>query len=299
MITVIGEILIDRFPEYERIGGAPFNFAFHLKQLGWPVRFITRIGDDADGRHILHQLAEHQFDLEDIQIDSNHRTGLVKIALDYQGVPQFDILKDVAYDHIDLTSMPTDRQAGGQMVYFGTLAQRTENGFQQFQQFLKHQATSAKGFCDINLRAPHVNRDAIEASLHQADILKLNSNELIRVGTFFNGPASPEALITWVMETFEIKLMALTLGDQGSRAITPRGSINAAPQLIDNVIDTVGAGDAYAAILAAGLLKRLTLSRTLKLATEFAAQICTMPGAVPENSDLYDQLRHEIGKDAA
>lgn len=299
MITVIGEILIDRFPEYERIGGAPFNFAYHLKQLGWPVRFITRIGDDADGRHILHQLAEHHFDLEDIQIDTDHRTGLVKIELDYQGVPQFDICKDVAYDHIDLTSLPANYQNSGQMVYFGTLAQRTEKGFQQYQQFLKQQTPSAKGFCDINLRAPHVNREAIEASLHLADVLKLNSNELVRIGTFFNGPSSPEALINWAIETFNIKLMALTLGDQGSRAITPRGSINTAPQIMDNIIDTVGAGDAYAAILAAGLLKRVPLLRTLKLASQFAAQICTIQGAVPENSDLYDQLRHEIGKDAA
>jgi fructokinase len=53
MIVVIGEILIDRFPDYERIGGAPFNFAFHLRQMGWPVRFLTRIGDDAAGLRIL------------------------------------------------------------------------------------------------------------------------------------------------------------------------------------------------------------------------------------------------------
>lgn len=298
MIIVIGEILIDRFPEYERIGGAPFNFAFHLKQLGWPVRFITRIGDDADGRHILHQLTEYNFSLDDIQIDTRHRTGLVQIDLDYQGIPQFDICQDVAYDHIDLTLVSATDLAAGQMVYFGTLAQRTRQGFEQYNNFLKTKTPSTQGFCDINLRAPHLNREAIEASLHQADILKLNAEELVRIANFFNGPLSPEELIAWVMETFGIKLMALTQGDRGSRAITPQGAISAAPKNLDNIIDTVGAGDAYAAILAAGTMNQVPLKRTLELATDFAAQICTLPGAVPEDKTIYQYLRQELGKDA-
>ncbi len=46
MILVIGEILFDQFPDYRKLGGAPFNFAYHLQQLGYPVRFISRIGAD-------------------------------------------------------------------------------------------------------------------------------------------------------------------------------------------------------------------------------------------------------------
>lgn len=298
MILVIGEILIDRFPEYERIGGAPFNFAFHLKQLGWPVRFITRIGDDADGRHILHQLAEHGFDLEDIQIDTQHRTGLVKIAIDYQGVPQFDICKDVAYDHIDVASVPALDWSVAQMIYFGTLAQRTHKGYKQYQQLLANKTPSIQGFCDINLRDPHMNRKAIEASLHQADILKLNSEELVRIGNFFHGPATPEALIAWALEEFKIKLIALTQGDQGSRAITAQESISIAPVRVDNIIDTVGAGDAYAAILAAGLLNQMPVAKALALATDFSAQICTLPGAIPDDNTLYHKLHQHLGKDA-
>ena len=53
MILVIGEILFDVFPNYKRLGGAPFNFAYHLKNLNFPVRFISRIGTDAAGKAIL------------------------------------------------------------------------------------------------------------------------------------------------------------------------------------------------------------------------------------------------------
>jgi fructokinase len=104
MILVVGEILIDVFDHYQRIGGAPFNFAFHLKQLGLPVRLLTRIGDDRPGRDILDMLERQGFDPQDVQIDSRHPTGTVRVALDDQGVPQFDIHTGVAYDHLDLST---------------------------------------------------------------------------------------------------------------------------------------------------------------------------------------------------
>ncbi|MDH3574465.1 MAG: PfkB family carbohydrate kinase, partial [Desulfobacteraceae bacterium] len=101
MICVVGEILFDVFPSYKRLGGAPFNFAFHLKNLGFPVRFISRIGNDPDGKKILSLLERYRFDLNDIQLDDIHPTGTVKVKLDEYGVPQFRITSDVAYDYIE------------------------------------------------------------------------------------------------------------------------------------------------------------------------------------------------------
>jgi len=75
MILVIGEILFDQFPEYKRIGGAPLNFAFHLASLNVPVRFISRIGNDDDGREILRQMRALDFPVNDIQISHTHPTG--------------------------------------------------------------------------------------------------------------------------------------------------------------------------------------------------------------------------------
>jgi len=101
MVLVLGEILFDIFPQYRRIGGAPFNFAFHLKKLGVPVRFISCVGEDEPGQRILEFLNSHGFALEDIKIDANHPSGRVLVRLDGRGMPEFDILPDVAYDYID------------------------------------------------------------------------------------------------------------------------------------------------------------------------------------------------------
>ncbi len=297
MIIVAGEILIDRFPDYERIGGAPFNFAFHLKKMGWPTRFITRIGDDANGRRIQRLLARNNFDPDDVQIDPNHPTGLVKVQLDDQGVPQFDILKDVAYDYMDLSFVQSVDWAAIPLIYFGSLAQRTAHGCEQYQTFLARKGPATRGFCDINLRPPHLNREAVKASLNHTDILKLNTEELDWVGDICNGPQNPEDLIPWIMQTFGIELIALTRGADGSTIITARETISAAPRPIDTIVDTVGAGDAYAAVLANGILDRLPMVKTLDLATSFSAAICALPGAIPMDNQPYENLKIQTGKE--
>jgi fructokinase len=55
-----------------------------------------------------------------------------------------------------------------------------------------------------------------------------------------------------------------------------------------DVVDTVGAGDAYTAILATGILDRWPPKTILKRATEFAGAVCTLQGAIPEDSAFYD-----------
>ncbi|MEA1947121.1 MAG: PfkB family carbohydrate kinase, partial [Thermodesulfobacteriota bacterium] len=137
MILVIGEILFDWFPEYRRIGGAPFNFAYHLKNVGMPVRFMTRIGNDSDGKEILLKLKQLGFIMDDIQVDDRYDTGKVMVSLDRHGSPQFDIRSDVAYDHIAfppaIGAFPVDEI---RLVYFGSLIQRTENGFNVIRKIL-------------------------------------------------------------------------------------------------------------------------------------------------------------------
>jgi fructokinase len=294
MVIVIGEILVDRFPDDEHIGGAPFNFAFHLKKLGWPVRFITRIGDDAYGQKIRRLLEESGFNPEDVQVDPSHATGRVNVSLDSEGVPRFDICEDVAYDHIDLSSLETDSRTALEMIYFGSLVQRTHSGFQRVRQFLTQKCADAACFCDINLRAPHILAEAVESSLRHADILKLNDEELTAISRLFKGPSREEAIVQWLMDAYHISTIALTRGAKGSTLMTQERSIASAPAAAVDIKDTVGAGDAYAAIIAAGILKRVPMEKALGLATEFSAQICGIAGAIPDSDAFYTRFRNEL-----
>ena len=293
MIIVIGEILIDRFPDYERIGGAPFNFAFHLKNMGWPVRLITRIGDDADGRKISRLIEKSGFDPADIQVDPDHDTGRVDVTLNDGGIPHFDICKDAAYDHIDLSSVLTDMSSDADLIYFGSLVQRTRSSFAQVQQFLKRHATETTSFCDINLRPPHILSEAIDACLRHADILKLNDEEIMTVSSMFKGPDQVDPAVRWLMKTYEISAIALTRGADGSTLFTGNKSVEAAPATIPRLVDTVGAGDAYASVIAAGMLKQIPVEDNLRLATDFSARVCGIAGAIPDSEAFYTPLQHE------
>ncbi len=294
MIIVIGEILIDRFPDYERIGGAPFNFAFHLKNMGWPVRLITRIGDDEDGRKISRLLEKSEFDLADIQVDPNHDTGRVDVSLNDEGIPHFDICENVAYDHIDLSTVLTDKNSAADLIYFGSLVQRTRSGFQQVRQFLSRHGAATTSFCDINLRPPHILGEALETCLGHADILKLNDEEIMSVSSMFNGPDQVEPAVGWLMKTYQISTIALTRGADGSTLFTGNQSVEAAPANVQRLVDTVGAGDAYASVIAAGILKQIPVEDNLRLATDFSAQVCGIAGAIPESEAFYSPLKQEF-----
>ena len=163
MVLVIGEILFDVFPDYRRLGGAPFNFAYHLKNFGFNVRFISRIGMDDAGKEILHRLELAGFNLDDMQIDDVHPTGSVRVKLDKNGAPQFDIIPEVAYDYI---AFKPEYHANlineSRIIYFGSLVQRTEAGCENLQAFISRNASTTLNFYDINLRHGCYNNDVNE-----------------------------------------------------------------------------------------------------------------------------------------
>ena len=291
MVLVIGEILIDIFPDYERIGGAPFNFACHLKQMGFPVRFITRVGKDRYGERIIERLQETGFDLADAQIDPVHPTGTVRVELDADGVPCFHICEKVAYDYLDLSAIAAGGNADPAMIYFGSLLQRTDAMQSQVQALLSAKGTQVFGFCDINMRPPHVNGQAVDESLRHADLLKLNEEELAAIQKMYAVPASEDDSLGWLRETFTIRTVALTRGSRGSRLHQGETKIELSAERPPRIVDTVGAGDGFAAVLAAGLLRGYPLKETAMLATRFAARICGNPGAVPDDPSFYDDLK--------
>ena len=298
MIVVIGEILIDIFQDYQRIGGAPFNFAFHLRKLGFPVRFFTRVGNDRHGRLIINMLKENGFNEADVQVDPRYPTGTVSVDLDEKGIPHFDICENVAYDHLDLNVADVSDAGGAEMIYFGTLLQRTDSGYRQANRFLSSNNNSTTRFCDINMRPPHVNLHAVAGSLHHADLLKVNEAELADIQHAFDGPADKGDVMPWLMETFKISAVALTRGSRGSTFYNRDGQISSPAVPGPPIVDTVGAGDGYAAILAAGCMRKLPWEETIRQASRFAARICGIAGAVPDNEDFYDDFQPLMKGDA-
>ena len=290
MILTIGEILFDIYPDGKRFGGAPFNFAYHLKQFGLPVRFISRIGKDAEADEILSTLGGWGFGTEHIQIDTRHPTGRVLVSLDKKGVATFDFPKEMAYDYICLKEESGSSGEGIDLIYFGTLIQRTERGIQEVQKYLSTKTPSTPCFYDINLRPSCYRLDAIEKSLAHTTILKINADELAVLMELFRFKEKPEAFIDFLMKEFNLSLLALTKGEKGSIIQTPEERSEIGLNKNIRIADTVGAGDAFAAVTAFGFLKGWSAGRINRTASEFAAMICGIQGAIPQAKALYQQF---------
>jgi fructokinase len=296
VVLVIGEILFDVFPDYRRLGGAPFNFAYHLKNFGFNVRFISRIGMDDAGKEILHRLELAGFNLDDMQIDDVHPTGSVRVKLDKNGAPQFDIIPEVAYDYIAfIPEYHANLINESRIIYFGSLVQRTEAGCENLQAFISRNASTTLNFYDINLRPGCYNNDVIEKSLMKTDILKLNTGELEKLMQMRSLKMENEKFAHYLMETHSIQTVSLTKGELGSELFTNHGSFSSDSADAIKVADSVGAGDAFAAMLAAGILKNWSPQVILERASLFASRICEIKGAIPESSLFYEPFKPLFG----
>jgi fructokinase len=292
VILVIGEILFDIFGTERRLGGAPFNFAFHLSQFGFPVHFISRIGDDALGQEILAKLSAANFNLENIQIDRTRNTGTVEVQLDDANSPRFQILPDVAYDFIQFdrrAHMPLLSQA--KLIYFGSLAQRSVNGFENIQALLSQKQPDTCCLYDINLRPQGYNKAVIAQSLKNADILKINDSELETIKNMLGFKNQDHAFKKLLIDRYALSAIALTRGASGSQWITREETLKAKTVAPFQVVDSVGAGDAYASMLAAGLLQGWPIKNMLACASQFAARICEIQGAIPDFPTFYEPFQ--------
>ena len=295
MVVTIGEVLFDVFPTGKRIGGAPFNFTVHLANMGFPVDFITRIGKDADGRDILDRMRGFGLSAKYVQIDPDTPTGRVRVNTGEGKAHSFEIMAPAAYDNLVCTDLVSElMRRSPDLVYFGTLAQRSEQSRRAMGEIFQAAAPETRFFCDINLRPGGFSREIVDRSLGQADLLKLNDAELAVIGEMFDVHGDMETKVRRLMERRGLILVALTLGSRGARLFTPDDQVGIdlpAHPAGPPVADTVGAGDAFAAVTAAGFFRKLDLPVILAEATGFAGRICGIQGAVPESAAFYQQGR--------
>jgi len=284
---VFGEVLFDRFPDgSEVLGGAPFNVAWHLAAFGHDPLLITRIGADEPGRRVLDAMVGHGMDVSAVQRDPDAPTGTVRVLLGAEG-PGFEIPSDQAFDRIDAgEALAATRAVEAALLYHGSLAVRAAASAAALDAL--RERLRALHFVDVNLRAPWWERAAVLSLCRRAAIVKLNDDELHALAGRRTG--SPGDLARELAADLGCEWLVVTRGAGGALLVTGRGEPLARrpPEDVD-VVDTVGAGDAFAAVTIAGRLRGWSEHVTLARAVEFAARICGIRGAVPGDPGFYER----------
>ena len=283
-ITIFGEVLFDHFPDGSSVlGGAPFNVAWHLQAFAQKPLFISRVGKDRLGDTIRSAMQSWHMDLSGLQQDESHPTGTVQVAIE-QGEPSYTIVPEQAYDFIS-----ADELAGGQsggLLYHGTLALRHADSRLALEALKeRHRGTL---FMDVNLREPWWQKDEVLKLIGDADWVKLNHHEL---QALHSGTGDIHADMRAFRLEHSLNGLIVTCGEAGALAVDANDEeASVAPAEALTVIDTVGAGDAFAAVLLLGIHQGWPLQLTMERGQDFASALVGRRGATVRNPSFYQRF---------
>jgi fructokinase len=277
-IVGLGEILWDLLPDGKRLGGAPTNFAYVANALGNDGIILSRVGDDEPGREILEELRAKNLSTEHIQIDANRQTGAVSVSFK-DGQPNYKIHEKSAWDYMELSDDWREIALDADAICFGSLAQRTRASRHTIREVVN--LTKRLRIFDVNLRQHFFTSNIVRKSLYVANVVKLNQEELRVVAEMFGiKKLNPVKAAKDLISIFGLKLVCITRGADGSLLIRKNEFSEHAGLKIE-VADTVGAGDAFTAALAHGLLRGWSLDKINEFTNRVGAFVASQTGAMP------------------
>jgi len=279
-LVIFGEVLFDCFPDGSRVlGGAPFNVAWHCQAFGLNPLFISRIGEDSMGSEIQTAMKKWNMNTNGIQQDAVHVTGVVDVIFK-QGNPSYHIVENSAWDFINKEDLPAINK--NSTLYHGSLALRNHVAAQCLEELKMQCADSI--FIDVNLREPWWKLAQINSIMRDSSWLKINDEELLLI---VPDEKDIESTARFLLNQLALKLIIVTKGSAGAIAISHNESASVQPEITTNVVDTVGAGDAFCSVVLLGLQKDWSLKDTLFRAQQFASAVVGQRGATTQDMNFY------------
>ncbi|MCP1110300.1 PfkB family carbohydrate kinase [Ohessyouella blattaphilus] len=308
-VIALGELLIDFAPYGESEqgnpvfeccpGGAPCNVLSMLTKLGEKTAFYGKVGEDQFG-HILRNTVDGiGIDVSHLLVDKQVNTTLAFVHQFPDGDRDFSFYRNPGADMM-LTADEIDEEfiKSSKIFHFGTLSM-THEGVRE--------ATKKATLCakeagllvsfDPNLREPLWNsledaKEQIAYGLSQCDILKIADNELV----FMTGIEDYDEAMKAFRAQYDIPLIVLTLGKNGSRAYYQDEVVTVPGFLQEKTVDTTGAGDTFCGCILHHVLKygfaglnAETMKEMLTFANAAASLITTKRGAIrsmPEREEV-------------
>ena len=278
-IAAFGELLWDLLPTGKVLGGAPANFIYRINSFGDEGTLLSKVGNDKAGKEAREVLRKLGLSAEGIQTDYELPTGSVIVKIDEHGNPDFNIITDVAYDHIEINQEMIDAFSQADCVCFGTLVQRygiSKNTLRE----LIHQSPNVVKFLDINLRKKCYTAATVEDSLRMANILKANDEELLITKELLGLKSeSLKDLARETLEKFDLEIILCTLGSFGAFCLTHDDVFHYDPGYQISLGDTVGAGDAFSAGFIHYYMNGKEIEEALRFGNAAGALVATTIGA--------------------
>lgn len=294
IVVSLGELLWDMLPTGKRAGGAPVNFAYHATMNGAEGHAISAVGEDPLGDELVDAIK--QSGVESIVQRNAWPTSTVEVALK-NGIPEYTIIKGVAWDHILYTRELINMVQKADAICYGTLALRSQESHDTIVELLKHAKPTAMKFFDINIRGDHYSKELIDELLGYATVFKINDAELLLLRDMFGiRGTSDEEACDWFMRKYNLNYVILTGGSTFSTITSRNGDSSTLDTPRVDVVDTVGAGDSFSGTFTAKILTGSELSEAHRAAVNTAAFVCTQAGAWPKYPEVVPDYLAEAEK---
>ena len=308
-VTALGELLID-FTENGKSnqgnplfeanpGGAPCNVLAMLAKLGHNTAFIGKVGNDFFGEQLRAAIKEVGIDDTGLCTDEKIHTTLAMVHTYPDGDRDFSFYRNPGADMmLNKAEIREDILKDTKIFHFGTLSM-THEGVREATKAAIHIAEEAGAIIsfDPNLRPPlwesmEEARKQVLYGLGHCQILKISDNEI----QWLTGEEDYTAGVNWILERYQIPLILVSMGKEGSRAYYNEMMVEVKPFLQDNTIETTGAGDTFCGcvlhyVCEHGIngLKEENLAEMLTFANAAASIITTRKGALrvmPEEKEI-------------
>jgi len=278
----LGELFWDIFPESKTFAPAPANFAYYASALGHRGIVASRIGQDQLGKEALDLLNSSKVDTSFLQTDELAPTGTVVVENDPKNQPQYTIPEEVAWDYLDWGDKWQTLASQADVICFGSVAQRSPQSRHAIRRFIRAAGKDCLRIFDANLFQPWYSVEKINESMLLADIVKLSDTELPQIfrtlGLKLQNLRNSARLL---LDTFGLKMVVLTRGRLGAMLVTEKQIFEHQGFKIKPA-DSLGAADAFTAVIAHHYLKNTPLDRAVEAANRLAAFVASKPSAMPQ-----------------
>lgn len=275
LVIGLGEVQWDVLPDGRQPGGPPANVVYHAQALGARGIVASSVGQDPAGSALLEAMTEAGLAVGVVHLDTARPTAEVHVSLDSHGAPSFEIPEIAPWDNLPFRAECARLAAKADAICFGTLASRNPNSRGCIRQFLESVMPGCLRVFDVNLRQHHYSRDLIQDLLEHTEVLKLNEDELPVICSLFNIGGSSKERMESLMHRFALDAVALTRGARGSVLLTPDQLEVHQGFSMDGIVNTLGASDAFTAVLTMGLLNDWPLSEISERANWLAGHVCS------------------------
>jgi len=277
----VGEVLWDRLPGGDEIGGAPFNVVSHLARLGYRAAYLTAVGRDPLGDAAIDQMASQGIDTSLVGRADGIPTGLAQVTVAPGGSPAFVIGRPAAFEHWPAGERDQVIAMRPAFLVYGTLAQLHAPARARLAAIAAG-CPGAVALYDVNLRDDWWSADAVAELIKLASVVKLSvaeARELAPVlGVAWTDDAA--AFSADLAGRHRLRGVAITAGPDAASLWLDGAFASAAPPAAE-VVDAVGAGDAFAAGLLDAIGQRRGAAAGLRRANALGTLVASRRGAQP------------------